>query len=421
MSPNRRPNGTGSVRWRGTGKAGSGPWQLRVFAGTDPSTGKQRQYTQTVYVSGRKDALAELAKFAAEHGADERGPQSNRVVAELLSEWIAHSEARGRAPRTIVAAKAQAAVIVLELGRMQVAKLTPRHIDEFYRKLANGTAKRPTPKRPKQTSIPDGDGRKNNRVPVQPPKQLAPASIRRYHAILSAALSQAVRWGWITRNPAALATLPKLVRAEIEAPSVDEVRLLVGEARKRSLRMGMILALATMTAMRRGELCGLQWGDIGDGMIRVRRSVYRVDGKLGLKAPKSGNERRVAIDPVTFAFLNAWRKQCEAKHGPIPAEAFVVSSPNDPLTPTSPDTVSTFVTKLTRSLDLPKIHLHSLRHFAITHALVGGASVRDVASFAGHADAKLTLNTYSHAVAEQQSMIAASLANVLELGAGEPQ
>jgi hypothetical protein len=55
-----------------------------------------------------------------------------------------------------------------EFGDVPIGELTPRHLDEWYRKLATG------------------EGRD---------RPLKPTSIRRHHALLSSALSQAVRWG----------------------------------------------------------------------------------------------------------------------------------------------------------------------------------------------------------------------------------
>ncbi len=58
-------------------------------------------------------------------------------------------------------------------------------------------------------------------------RPLKPTSIRRHHAVLSPALSQAVRWGWIERNPAERAQPPPLDHVELRVPTVEEVRALL--------------------------------------------------------------------------------------------------------------------------------------------------------------------------------------------------
>jgi len=41
---------------------------------------------------------------------------------------------------------------------------------------------------------------------------LGPASIRQIHAIIRRAFKQAAKWGWVDRNPALLATPPRIPR-----------------------------------------------------------------------------------------------------------------------------------------------------------------------------------------------------------------
>ena len=164
-------------------------------------------------------------------------PESSIVagvtVRSLIEEWLRHSTAHGRTPRTLHDARRSAETIIFpEFGDIDIADLTPRHLDEWYRKLSTG----------------EGRGR-----------ALKAASIRRHHAVLSSALSQAVRWGWLDRNPADRSQPPSIERTELQVPSPDEVRALLAAAQKRNKRWGMLLTLALLTGARRGELCALRW------------------------------------------------------------------------------------------------------------------------------------------------------------------
>ena len=76
---------------------------------------------------------------------------------------------------------------------MRLDKLTTAMLDSLYGDLRDGGGR---------------DGR-----------PLAPASVRQVHTILRRALVHAERWGWISRNPAALASPPKLKRQEIHRPA----------------------------------------------------------------------------------------------------------------------------------------------------------------------------------------------------------
>ena len=55
-----------------------------------------------------------------------------------------------------------------------------------------------------------------------------------------------------------------------------------------------IASLAIDTGMRRGELCGLQWGDVDlDGAaLQVERAVEEIRQGLRVKGPKSKRGRR---------------------------------------------------------------------------------------------------------------------------------
>ena len=51
---------------------------------------------------------------------------------------------------------------------------------------------------------------------------MAPATVRRVHAILSTSMSYAVSWGWIERNPAKYAHPPKLKRRRARPPEAEQ-------------------------------------------------------------------------------------------------------------------------------------------------------------------------------------------------------
>jgi integrase len=385
----RRPYGTGSVQ-----DLGSGKFRLRVFAGTDPVTGHPLQISRVVRAKTKGQAQKLLDEFRSEVGTEpEYGPGA--TVATALSEWMKHCEARGRSPRTLHEGRRIIdTVLVPKLGDVALRDLTPRHLDELYRKLSVG------------------EGRERG---------LSPGSVRRYHAVLSAALSQAVRWGWLESNPAARAEPPPLGQAVLTVPTAAEVKALLSAARERAPKWGMLLALAVGTGARRGELCALRWTDIADGTIRIRRSIYRAGADRGEKSTKGGRERLITIGPVVDGLLEDWRAECEAAAAAVAVklvpDAFVVSSMPDGSVPINPDTLSAVVTRLCatptednpKGLGMPHVHLHSLRHFAATELIGAGVNPRDAAEILGHADPALTLRVYSHATTARQKQAAAAL------------
>ncbi len=87
-----------------------------------------------------------------------------------------------------------------------------------------------------------------------------PASLRLYDAVLSAALNQAVVWGWLEVNPAKRTSIPKQTRSSLEIPTREEIQLLVDTMPTAVSKMAV--DLAARTGAHRGELCALQWSDI---------------------------------------------------------------------------------------------------------------------------------------------------------------
>jgi len=82
-----------------------GYWQLRVFEGADPVTGKKRYRTQYVR-GGKRLAQKQLAVMVTEVDSGVVTP-STKLVSELLEEWLAHIEHLGRSPSTLLPARAR--------------------------------------------------------------------------------------------------------------------------------------------------------------------------------------------------------------------------------------------------------------------------------------------------------------------------
>src|SRR3954453_18226836 len=76
-----------------------GCWQLRVFEGTDPISGK-KHYRTRMFRGGKRAASKELSKFVAEVDGGVVAP-ARKTIGALLDEWLAHIEHLGRSPSTL--------------------------------------------------------------------------------------------------------------------------------------------------------------------------------------------------------------------------------------------------------------------------------------------------------------------------------
>ena len=139
-------------------------------------------------------------------------------------------------------------------------------------------------------------------------KPLAPASKAKIRNLMSVLFNHAIRWDFTDRNPITGPNKGAGVRQSSKRVSIPDI-LEVSEMRaivaKLQLRERVLLFLAMVTGLRRGELTGIQWGDIdfANLLIDVRRSV--VDQVVG-RCKTEASQKPVPIDEFTAQDLLAW-------------------------------------------------------------------------------------------------------------------
>lgn len=368
-------------------------WELVAYAGIDASG--RRKYLRRSTQGTKREAERELARLVVE--ADNQGTET---VGELLERWF-EIAAPTWTPWTVVQHRSVIdRYLIPRLGATPVRSLGVQEIDRLYSQLRKG----------------GGQGG----------KPLTPATVRRIHAVLRRALQQALRWGWLTTNPAALATLPKTTAHEIVPPSSADVARLLGLAETEDLDFHCYLRLAASTGARRSQMCALQWRDLdlaGRSILFARGVVDGPDGVV-LKDTKNGRAYRAAIDDSLVALLTEHRARAEARAEAagteIPASGFVFSYEADASRPWRPDGVTNRFGRLRRAVGLESVRLHDLRHYVATALLAAGVPVPTVAGRLGHARASTTLNVYSHFVAATDHH-AADVLSALLTTASEPE
>jgi hypothetical protein len=83
-------------------------------------------------------------------------------------------------------------------------------------------------------------------------------------------------------------------------------RLIAAPMRDPRTRLAILLGL--LCGMRRGEVRGLQWGDVSEGLINIRHNLQEGEG---LKVPKYGSSRTVPVPGSVQAALAAVRALSE--------------------------------------------------------------------------------------------------------------
>jgi integrase len=388
-----------------------GHWELRAFVGRDALTDRPRQVTRT-FVGGERAAAKALGALVADVEAG-KFAFTRATVGQLLDKWLETTEAKCR-PKT--AAEYRSKVehrIRPALGAVPLHKLGPHDLDAWYRQwLQEG---------------------------------LSPSTVHHLHAVLSAALNQAVKWGWIDRAPTTRASPPPLRQAPMKVPTPEQLNQLHRAAAEDDEVLATAIGLAALTGARRGELVALRWSDVDlvVGRVSIARSLSVVQGVVHEGPTKTHQARDVALDEIGVGVLrDRWatmRELAEEAGSPLVGDPFVLSYNANGAVPVGPDTITHGFTRLCIRMEKPALEelrktnpkatradlapadrwpfrFHDLRHFSVTTLIAAGVDVRTVADRHGHARATMTLDRYAHALPERDRAAAGVLGSALNLG-----
>lgn len=368
----RRPHKSGSYRERRPGV-----WELRVPLGTD-SDGKQLSDYETFH--GTEDgARVALAEFMVRHARNPVVEGGKATMSDLLDRHLAVSR-REWSPTTyrrykhLVDQKIRPGI-----GSVQVRALSTARLSEFLTgQLAKGAAT---------------------------------STVRQMHAIISRALTFGIEWEWCSVNVARSVRPPRGHAKQVNPPTAVQVRKLMAEA-SADLRFAIVLLSAL--GCRRGEVCGLRWGDVDPKRgILIERSVTTVkgdDGELIVKGTKSHAARRVSVDKLTLSIIEARRKVLEAERGGTDQEDYMLTRTDGK--PLHPDTISREFRRLADKHGCQHVRTHDLRHAAATEMVAAGVDIRTVSNRLGHATSSQTLNTYAHAAKARDDAAASVLSAI---------
>lgn len=424
-------------------QTGENSYQITVSCGYD-STGKKIRkkttfkpelFTDKGNRKSDRTIEKEVAAFAAEF---ERKVLTGQYTAgytltfeKYSQKYLEEYAAELQAPRTLQSTQAAIREFIPAFEYMPLENMTPLFLQEYINSLT-----------------------KRKKANGQP---LAHGTVKRKAAVLSAMLSQAVRWNLMSSNP--------MDRVQVKTPSTPpeekimffsreqaeaflgaldnvayyfppgskkpqengaDARILDCWTHKQSLmQYKFFLYLAVFTGSRRGELIALTWEDldIKARTVRINKSVCRVNGQNIVKVAKTrGSVRVISLPAVVISLAREWKAEqaryrlqigskwegnghifirwngaCMGLETPYKIFRRVIQNYNidHPANP------------------LPLIPLHGLRHTAATILIGSGVDLSTVSGRLGHSCASTTLNIYSHAIEELDWKAADVLADVL--------
>ncbi len=358
-------------------------YSVVVPFGVDPATGQRRQKWVTVKGT-KKDAERRLAELVTELESGTYVDPSKMMVGEFLRQWL--KVHHGSSNVRDVTAQGYSSIIenhlVPALGRVELARLNPQHIQLAYAKALKG-------------------GRKDGRL-----GGLSPTTVLQHHRVLKEALTHAVKWEMIARNPADGVEPPRRARPEVNFYRPEEAQAFIEAARDSYYYTALHTALHT--GLRRSELLGLQWRDIDfeSSMLSVVRVLHKIeDGTTVIEPPKTVKGRRTLV--LTAESVDVLRRHLEGQMDTIrrvggewTGETFVFDKGNGEVV--HPDALASSPRGVYRDAGLRPISLKGLRHTHATILFAQGVHPKVVSERLGHASIGITLDIYSHVIQGMQ-------------------
>ncbi len=179
---------------------------------------------------------------------------------------------------------------------------------------------------------------------------------------------------------------------------------------KEPIKYRTMIKLFLYSRMRRGELAGLEWGDINwdKNMITIQRSSQYIpkQGIITKETKTTTSDRTIRLPRVVFDLLKeyqGWQEKQKDRIGDtwFKSDRLFTTYDGHPI---HPDSITGRFSDFIKQNNLPKVTIHSLRHTNITLLIMAGVPLRTVARRAGHASTATTSVIYSHAIQTSDEM-----------------
>jgi integrase len=380
VTPLRRQKGTGALY-----KRADGLWVGSVSGYAADGRRKRSTVTSRDRATAQRKLTALVAQVNDQGGLPARG----LTVEQWLTTWLDTIAAKRVRPRTLATYRGYARThLIPALGRHRLDRLQPQHV----RAMTDGMVK----------------------------AGASSTTALQAHAILTKALTDAVREGHITRNVAQLVDRPRKEASDRGALSPEQAVTLLRSVDKTA--MGARWAAALFLGARQGEVLGLEWDRVNllagtvDLSWQLQRLPWRhgctgkcgkrpaycpkreldvargfelrpITGALALTRPKSrAGQRLIPLPPPMLAALT-WHRANTQGAGLVWTRAN-----GDPIDPKADNAEWHAALE---AAGLPSMPLHSARHTTGTLLLRAGVATRVVSSILGHSSAAVTAS-YQH-------------------------
>ena len=305
---------------------------------------------------------------------------SNVKLAEYTAMWLRNIAPKKLAKRTLVRTRQDIDRFLPVLGNIKLKDLKPEHFKRFYAEMRQ------------QVSTVTG-------------RPFSENTVGGVHACLCGILSDAMDGGYIQSNPAWRTYKPVgPKRPQKHIADEETARKLLAALEQENIKYEVFFKIILFTGIRRGECCGIQWGDVDwhERSIHICRNVVKITGEeVFTKETKTvAGDRYVYFSESMEQLLRRYKDHCEHEPThcrPVTAQDFLFRR-QDNDAPMTPSTFTSIFKEILLRHGLPDdLTVHSLRHTAASLMIANGTDVATVAGLLGHSQISTTLDIYTHA------------------------
>jgi integrase len=308
------------------------------------------------------------------------------TVAAFMELWLAEVIKPQRKPRTYENYHQYVRLYIIPyLGDIRLNKLTPARIQSWINELK---------------------------------KKVAPQTSRNAFQRLRTALSVAVRWRYLTENPAIGTEVPAPKRVPIRPLNAEQAAVFLDTVAGH--RLALLYIMAIRLGLRQGELVGLRWTsvDFDKRVLRIAEQVQKLRNKevvsVSPKTPRSIRELPLSAELVMLLREHMRMLEEERALAGTRWQDYNLVFPSEVGTPIIVRNLLRHYKGVLKKAGLPSTtRFHDLRHTAATLLLAAGVPLKTISDILGHSSIQVTVDTYGYTFEEDKQRALDTLAQTL--------
>ena len=252
-------------------------------------------------------------------------------------------------------------------------------------------------------------------ISLRTKKPLSTETVHKHQTLLRQLFKYAKKHGYIEHDPSENMTMIKVIKdkAKENLPTREEIALLSKEIKKSSLTNQTAYCLLIELGLRREEVCALTWHnvDFKNNKIKITQAVIRASKhKKNYIAPtklkdtkNTSSERELPISPMAIELLlrlKEYNNQLQdyyktlPRYGEVDADFVFISNVTGYAI--SPDSLSQWIRRMSKRLNITKTSSHKMRHWFATIMAERKVNPKITQQLLGHSKIETTLKYYTH-------------------------